>query len=221
MNVSPDHIALLEAHTGLSPLPTEDGLRYFEDFLRSDATQGVALYGIASRIAASIAPQPATAKVAAPAVREREVADGADLFARTEAHLKALIGEEIGLDPERIGSSDPLESFGLDSVMINRLNARLETDLGPLPKTLFYEHETVHALATFLLRQSHGAMATLLGDGRATKTNRGAGAAHRDTGACRAAWRRRAGRHRHHRHPRLLPALRKRGRVLGEPRPGA
>ena len=35
--------------------------------------------------------------------------------------------------------------------MIARFNANLERDLGALPKTLFYEYETVAELARFLL----------------------------------------------------------------------
>src|SRR5437588_397326 len=77
---------------------------------------------------------------------------GEGLIPRTETYLKTVIGEEIHLAPERIGSADPLESFGLDSVAINKLNAQLERELGELPKTLFYEHETVRDLAAFLIR---------------------------------------------------------------------
>jgi polyketide synthase PksN len=87
----------------------------------------------------------------------------APIEARAETYLKTLIGEEIKLAADRIGSTDPLESFGLDSVMINRINARLEGDLGTLPKTLLYEQETVRALAAYLVRQSREALVTLFG----------------------------------------------------------
>ncbi|MBZ5509118.1 MAG: SDR family NAD(P)-dependent oxidoreductase [Acidobacteriia bacterium] len=161
MNVSPDHIALAEKQTGICPLPTKDGIRYWEDFLRSEALQGVALYGIPSRIAASIAQKPVK--------RDKNVtalADGVDaamLLAKTEEYLKALVGEEIKLAPDRIGSSDRLESFGIDSVMINQLNIHLEKDLGPLPKTLLYEHETVQELAQFLLQEAREALVVRFG----------------------------------------------------------
>src|SRR5438132_14431476 len=82
------------------------------------------------------------------------------MMKETEAYLKALIGEETKLAPEWIGSSDRLEAFGIDSVMINRLNTSLERDLGALPKILFYEHETVGGSREFPLaglRVSHPA----------------------------------------------------------------
>ncbi len=161
MTISPDDVARLEKRTGICPLPVRDGIQYWEDFLRSDATQGIALYGIPSRIAASIAQQPVKAHRNAPALAEG--VDAAALFASTETYLKALIGEEIKLDPDRIDSSDRLESFGVDSVMINRINAQLEQDLGALPKTLLYEHETVRDLARFLVQDAREALIGLFG----------------------------------------------------------
>ncbi len=161
MNASPDSIALAEKHAGISPLPTKDGIRYWEDFLRSETLQGVALYGIPSRIAAFIAQKPVKS--------DKNVAvlasgfDDATLFAKTEEYLKALIGEEIKLAPDRIGSSDRLESFGIDSVMINQLNINLERDLGALPKTLLYQHETVGELAQFLVKEAWDALVALFG----------------------------------------------------------
>ncbi|HEY0139907.1 MAG TPA: SDR family NAD(P)-dependent oxidoreductase [Thermoanaerobaculia bacterium] len=162
MAIPQDAIALLEKQTGISPLSTQDGIRYWEDFLTSDAVQAVPLYGTPSRIAAFVARQPVKAYRDTPAPTG---IDAATLFQRTEAYLKALIGEEIKLTPDRIGSSDPLESFGIDSVMINRINAQLENDLGALPKTLLYEHQTVGALATYLVRETREALTARFGSG--------------------------------------------------------
>src|SRR5207302_9516289 len=71
--------------------------------------------------------------------------------------------EETKLAPDRISSSDRLESFGIDSVMIHRINHHLEKDLGPLPKTMLYEQETIGELAKFLLHETPGALITLFG----------------------------------------------------------
>jgi polyketide synthase PksN len=161
MRISQDGIALLEKQTGICPLPTQDGIRCWEDFLQADAVQGIALYGIPSKIAARVAHKPVKVlKKVSPTPKD---VDSAVLFARTEAYLKALIGEEIKLAPDRIGSSDHLESFGIDSVMINRFNSKLEKDLGALPKTLLYEHETVREVAQFLLREAREALIALFG----------------------------------------------------------
>ncbi|HEX6159583.1 MAG TPA: SDR family NAD(P)-dependent oxidoreductase, partial [Thermoanaerobaculia bacterium] len=159
MTVSRDQIALLEKETGIAPLPAEEGLRQFEAMLCSDVVQSVVLYGTASKIAAFVdrKPVPAQRPVAAQSF------DAAALVARTEEYLKAVVGEEIRLDPERIGSTDPLESFGLDSVTVNHLNARLEQELGELPKTLLYENETIREVASYLVRHVREALVARFG----------------------------------------------------------
>src|SRR5262249_16480856 len=148
----------------------------------SDASQEIALYGIPSKIDANVAQnaRPAQYRAHKPAddpisqplayardtVNESAPAEGVDLatlFAKTESYLKEMIGIEINLSSDRIGSSDRLESFGIDSVMIARFNANLERDLGALPKTMFYEYETVAELARFLLVEAQGPLAALFG----------------------------------------------------------
>jgi polyketide synthase PksL len=156
MTIPPDQLALLEQQTGMSPLPSREGIQCWEDFLRTGAVQLLPLYGDTARISAFLARQPVRrAQASVPSV------DANSLFASTEDYLKACIGEEIKLEAGRIGSSDPLESFGIDSVMINRINARFERDLGPLPKTLLYEQETVRALAVYLVRETRDALVAL------------------------------------------------------------
>jgi polyketide synthase PksN len=161
MRISQGDVARLERQTGICPLPTEEGIRYWEDFLRSDAVQRVALYGIPSRIDAYIAQKKAQSSRNKPA--QAEGVDLAKLFAKTENYLKEMIGGEINLAPDRIGTSDRLESFGIDSVMVAQFNANLERDLGALPKTLFYEYETVAELARFLLAEAREPLEAMFG----------------------------------------------------------
>jgi polyketide synthase PksN len=161
MGISQDAVSLLEQQTGICPVATQDGIQYWEDFLRSEKSQAIALYGIPSRIAAFIAQQ--SARPDKDVAIQTAGVDTAMLLAKTEEYLKTLIGEEIKLAPDRIGSSDRLESFGIDSVMIHRLNINLEKDLGALPKTLLYQHETVQELAQFLLQQARNALIKLFG----------------------------------------------------------
>src|SRR5207248_213791 len=116
MDMSQDQIAVLEKQIGISPLPVEEGIHYWEDCLRSELLQAVALYGIPSKIAAAIDQKPATVHISAPAPVERVSAN--ILMEQTEAYLKVLVGQQIQLDPDRIGLSDRFESFGIDSVMI-------------------------------------------------------------------------------------------------------
>ncbi|WP_029002383.1 non-ribosomal peptide synthetase [Azorhizobium doebereinerae] len=78
-------------------------------------------------------------------------------------HLAGLVAEEARVPLASVEADAPLEAYGIDSILITRLTDRLEADLGPLSKTLFFEHRTLQALATHLLAAHGPAMANLLG----------------------------------------------------------
>ncbi|HKP98201.1 MAG TPA: SDR family NAD(P)-dependent oxidoreductase [Fibrobacteria bacterium] len=164
MTLSPADIEQARERIGLCPLPTEEGIRYWEDLLRAEAAHGIALYGIGSRMAAFIGLDMTGLDLSRiPAAQEPAAAPErpatADVEEAAGAYLKALIGAEIKLDPDRIDARERFESFGIDSIVISRLNIALERDLGEIPKTLFYEYETVEELAEHLAREFPAALA--------------------------------------------------------------
>ncbi len=160
MKIPANELSLLERQTGICPLPTPDGLRGWEVLLRGSAVQPLAIYGIPSKLAAYFPLQPQ--KTEAPVFAAQQSADPAILLARTVDYLRNLIGEEIRLSPERIGETDAIESLGIDSIAINQINAVLEKDLGEIPKTLLYEHQTVRELAKFLVHERKEALLSFL-----------------------------------------------------------
>jgi polyketide synthase PksL len=156
MQISRSDIDLMERRSGNSPLPTEIGIRYWDTFLQSDDTQGIALYGDPSKIEAYLA---RSASEPTPRVApEMRAADAPSLLAATENYLKTLLGQEIKLAVERIDAQERFEAFGVDSMMIGRINAELERDLGDLPKTLFYEYATIEELAGYLVQEAQPAL---------------------------------------------------------------
>lgn len=66
------------------------------------------------------------------------------------AVLCQAVGETLGIAPDHLDHTTPLDNYGLDSVMITRATDRLEAVFGPLPKTLFYEYRSLAALAAHL-----------------------------------------------------------------------
>ena len=164
MQLSDSNVALMAQRSGLVPLPTAAGVQAFEDWLRLDAeVQGLTLYGLPSRIEAHLdrGTRPVDAKP--PAVVSADAAADDSLRAAVEHYLKTLLGTEIKLPVERIDAQERFDAFGVDSMMVSRINASLERDLGPLPKTLFYEYATVEELAGCLLLQAGPALARQLG----------------------------------------------------------
>ncbi|ARE86646.1 SDR family NAD(P)-dependent oxidoreductase [Clostridium formicaceticum] len=70
---------------------------------------------------------------------------------KTLYQLKRLFGEVTKLSLDRIDPQEPLESYGIDSIMITQLNQKLVSVFGELSKTLFYEYQTLDALTEYFI----------------------------------------------------------------------
>jgi len=148
MALSENGLVLTKQQAGICPLPTKQGIEYFEEFLRSNLSQGLAIYGLGSKITAYVAQEPLKIEKSKPSPTASM--NPADLLEKAILYLKSLVGNEIKLSPERIDSGERFESFGIDSIVVSRLNVTLEKDFGTISKTLFYEYETIDELAAYL-----------------------------------------------------------------------
>lgn len=72
-------------------------------------------------------------------------------LAQLEDYLKQRFSEVSEIPSARISAKAALEQYGISSLMIAALNTKLEQDFGELPKTLFFEYQTLHELARYLL----------------------------------------------------------------------
>jgi acyl carrier protein len=78
-------------------------------------------------------------------------------------YFQSLLSSVIKLPPEKIAPREPLESYGIDSVMIMRLTSQLEKQFGPLSGTLFFEYRTIKELTDYFLESFPQRMVELLG----------------------------------------------------------
>ncbi|SMG00106.1 SDR family NAD(P)-dependent oxidoreductase [Burkholderia singularis] len=161
---------------GMRPLSTPDGLQAFYRALALDAEQLMVVAGDAARLrAAARAPAAAERAVnadqvadaravpaaasAPPAVRTPSLplaarpGDAPQAAIRT--HLTRLVAAQLGLAEHRVRADTPLGRYGIDSVMMMKVIAELETDFGSLPKTIFFEYQTLDELADYFVEQ-HG-----------------------------------------------------------------
>ncbi|MFD0364917.1 SDR family NAD(P)-dependent oxidoreductase [Nocardia sp. GCM10030253] len=99
--------------------------------------------------------------IAEQAPQPGESADEASLRRIAEEYLKGLLAGYCRLDPDRIRTRIPLQDYGIDSVLISKMNDRLETDFGALPSTLFFEYQTVRDLAGYLTEEHPERLVTL------------------------------------------------------------
>ncbi len=65
-------------------------------------------------------------------------------------YLRTLLADATSIPEDRINPDRPLEQYGIDSILVTRLNAALEQRFSGLPKTLFFEHQTLREAALYL-----------------------------------------------------------------------
>ncbi|WP_174185439.1 thioester reductase domain-containing protein [Nocardia barduliensis] len=97
----------------------------------------------------------------APRAGESTSPGSTQLRQTAETYLKDLLAEYCRLDPLRVRTRIPLQDYGIDSVLISKMNDRLESDFGPLPSTLFFEYQTVRDIAGYLADEHAPRLAAL------------------------------------------------------------
>ncbi|WP_193217115.1 SDR family NAD(P)-dependent oxidoreductase [Bacillus thuringiensis] len=91
---------------------------------------------------------------------------------KTRAYLKQLVSETLKLSIERIDTSERMEKYGIDSILIVRLTDKLRTVMSDVSSTLFFEYQTIDALADHLIHDRPQEMAVLVGVEPHTKVER-------------------------------------------------
>ncbi|MGG4221712.1 SDR family NAD(P)-dependent oxidoreductase, partial [Paenibacillus jamilae] len=153
MRIDADAEKLMRQQMGITPLQTESGIQSLYQCLSSGKEQVMVMEGEPEKIEAYLTK--AVSKVGIRAVEATESKlDAGLLYEKILYRLKALLGEVTRLSVGSIEAQEPLERYGIDSIMIAQLNAKLAESFGELSKTLFYEYQTLRALAEHLVAES-------------------------------------------------------------------
>jgi 3-oxoacyl-(acyl-carrier-protein) synthase/acyl carrier protein/NADP-dependent 3-hydroxy acid dehydrogenase YdfG len=155
---------------GVEPLSTESGVKALGQALSLDVAQVLVLSGQAERLRQTVL-QSAWPKPMQPSSQERQTpspikADGeggAALHDKVQRYLKSVLASGLKLPAERIDSATALEQYGIDSVMAMELVGTLEQKFGSLSKTLFFEYQTIEALAEYLVSEHSSRLSDLIG----------------------------------------------------------
>jgi acyl transferase domain-containing protein/acyl-CoA synthetase (AMP-forming)/AMP-acid ligase II/acyl carrier protein/ubiquinone/menaquinone biosynthesis C-methylase UbiE len=147
---------MMKQQTGMVAMRTSTGIRALYQALASSKDQVMIIEGELAKIrerllatSSQVQTQPKQAPVT--------IVASEALHEKTIYQLKALFGEVTKLATDRIENDEPLESYGIDSIMIIQLNQKLAGFFGAagreLSKTIFYEYQTLGALAKYLVAE--------------------------------------------------------------------
>ncbi|MDO9003248.1 MAG: SDR family NAD(P)-dependent oxidoreductase, partial [Aquabacterium sp.] len=161
---------------GLSPLSAQSGLAALQGAMAGQAAQVVVLAGNEGQIlqrlpnvwlrAEAMPAQQASAREGGgPGASAIAVSMG-DLKDRMVRHLKGVFSSTLKVPVGRIDAHDAMAQFGIDSLMAMELTRKLEQSFGALPKTLFFEYQSMDGLADYFVRSHAGKLTALLGGDR-------------------------------------------------------
>ncbi|WP_250634474.1 SDR family NAD(P)-dependent oxidoreductase, partial [Pinirhizobacter soli] len=149
---------------GMTPLRTAEGCTALARALSSGAPQVLVVEGLPHRLKATLSTKDAPAEALAPPEADSEGLAAEDLDEKTIRHLVRTLSSTLKLPAHKVDASAPLEAYGIDSVMVMDLTAKLEKDFGPLPKTLFFEYQSIAALSGYFLKQHRSKLVELFGE---------------------------------------------------------
>ena len=136
---------------GLEPLSAAPGMAALYAALYGPHAALAVLSGDAQRLRQRLLKVSATAIKVAVASSVAPTAE--PLRDKLLYQLKVALGATTKLPPERVDPSEPLETYGIDSVVIMRMNHLLGQFFPDLSKTLFYEYPTLGGVCDFLISE--------------------------------------------------------------------
>ncbi|ABQ27260.1 SDR family NAD(P)-dependent oxidoreductase [Geotalea uraniireducens] len=150
MQVDAETEKMMQHKLGLRPLPSLAGIQAFHTGLVAGFDQTLVLHGNRARIQEQLL-DTISELPSSPGDELILQADSLVLKEKVVYQLKVLLGRVVKLSAHRIDAHEPLESYGIDSIMITQLNQELAKIFGELSKTLFYEYQDLDALAAYFI----------------------------------------------------------------------
>ncbi|MER6910050.1 SDR family NAD(P)-dependent oxidoreductase [Streptomyces sp. NPDC000594] len=164
MTVDEETARVLFEDLGMAPLRTRSGVRVLHEFLLSSHSQVMAVEGDGPRIRRAFATVPTAAPAAVPAadrpavepvspVPAATVVDEDELRGAVVDRLARMLGAVTGLRAARIDPGATLESYGIDSIVVTRLNRKLAEVFPGLSAALLYEYNSLASLGAHFVAE--------------------------------------------------------------------
>ncbi|MEV0636193.1 SDR family NAD(P)-dependent oxidoreductase [Streptomyces sp. NPDC050619] len=161
MTVDEETVRVLRADLGMTPLRTATGMRVLHEFLLSPHSQVMAVEGDGPRIRQAFSAPSATARSAAAPSSSAHTATAFPVAAVDEDELRdkvvdklgRLFGGVTGLRAAQIDPGASLESYGIDSIVVTRLNRKLAKVFPGLSAALLYEYTSLDSLGDYFVAE--------------------------------------------------------------------
>ncbi len=159
MQIDAASLARITRETGLVAMETEIGLSAFEQVMQLSDSHCLVMQGNPEVIRKQLLFHEGPVLDNAPI--NLDTVD-AQLLDKTDQYLKGKVAVILKMPINRLKSDVTLDQYGIDSVMILELTSVLEEQFGVLPKTLFFEYQTLLELSDYLIKHHHAKLTQIL-----------------------------------------------------------
>ncbi|WP_166923290.1 SDR family NAD(P)-dependent oxidoreductase [Flavobacterium poyangense] len=151
MKMSEDQKRYMRNQTGMVPMPNEIGTSSFDFIVSGRHTQLMPVYGLLEKIKI----QKAINKEVTEEVSEKNDKEYSkdELKAFITSYLIDLLSEEFKLPKERFELHKYFEDFGIDSITITKLTNTFDEVFIDIPRSLFFEYQTLQELVGYFLEE--------------------------------------------------------------------
>ena len=133
---------------GIVPLESEVGITALGEAISSKENQVIFFYGDKDKIKNTLNSRWNKQSVK---LKHSDGKENLDVSDYVENYLKEVVSKVTKLPVSKIDSNVQLMDYGIDSMMIVKLNKELEKEFNSLPKTLFFEYQTVGELKGYFV----------------------------------------------------------------------
>ncbi len=145
---------MMKESMGLKPMETSSGIEAFYQCLSSRESQVMVMEGDLRKFSVFFSKTLDPTDNLEEEVSEKFFEEKFEKEAFEEkvvAYFKKRISKTLKLPVQWIEADEPLEKYGIDSIMVMQLTNELEKTFGSLSKTLFFEYKTVHEISQYFL----------------------------------------------------------------------
>ncbi|WP_189457527.1 SDR family NAD(P)-dependent oxidoreductase, partial [Aquimarina muelleri] len=151
---------------GMHPMPTTTGMYAFYRSLELRQSQVLIMEGDVVQMRQSLLEDQKIQKqrIPTPFNEEQKIAlngSSESYEEKIEEYLCKQFATVLRLTSHKIDPQEPLEKYGIDSIMAMSLTDQLEKTFGSLPKTLFFEYQTIRELSEYFIK-SHASQLSKL-----------------------------------------------------------
>ena len=160
MNVEEAFEKEMRQNIGMFALETSSGIQALVRGLVLNRSRVMVLEGDLEQLRKAVLEcQPRTEAIQTSSIQERSKSippiayDG--FQEKVTNYFKKMLASTLKLPVDRIQAGEPLEKYGMDSILAMELTNHLEKILGSLSKTLFFEYQTIQEVSDYFL-EFHG-----------------------------------------------------------------